>query len=311
MSYANIGNLYREQKILEFPEAYCLEKIDGSSACIIFTRQVTDYTNNLNETSTGNFHYHGGCVPGVQFKAIFNTEPLEKGLLATPYDKVKIHGEVYGGKVQKGAWRYGPDIKFVAFDVKVNDEKWLTVPDAEALTLSLGLEFVHYVRIPTKLSEIDYWRDATSEQAIRNGVTTRDGTWVRREGVVLRTIDEAYDHRGNRIIAKHKRDEERETKTPRKVVDPAKIEVLKEARVIAEEYVTMTRLVGHVLPKIPGEPIVDMTRTKEVISAMREDIFREGAGEFEPSDAVNVEIGKRTAQLLKQYFADKLREEHE
>lgn len=243
---------------------------------------------------------------GEEFKALFNTAELEPKLLALPYDKVKIHGESYGGKIQKCKDRYGDKVRFCAFDVKVNDERWLTVPEAEALVLSLDVEFVHYVRISTKMSEIDFWRDATSEQAIRNGVTTRDGAWIRREGVVLRTIDEAVDHRGNRIIAKHKRDEERETKTPR-VVDTKKLEVLKEARAIAEEWVTENRLVGHILPKLAGE-VVDMTRTKEVISAMLLDIHKEGLGEFEPGPEVNAEIGKRTAQLLKQHFEKKLRE---
>jgi hypothetical protein len=285
-----------------------LEKVDGTSSRVIFTRSVTEYTDNLNKKSVGNFHYHGGGITGEQFKGLFNTAELEPKLAALPGDKITIFGESYGGKLQGKSAFYGPDIKFVAFDVKV-DDRWLPVPDAESLVLSLGLEFVHYVKIPTKLSEIDFWRDATSEQAIRNGVTTRDGQWIRREGVVLRTLDEVFDRRGNRIIAKHKRDEERETKTPRKVVDPAKAELIKDARRVAEEFVVAERL-RHVLQKIPGEPIVDMTRTKEVINAMREDVLREGAGEFEPSDTVNAEIGKRTAQLLKQYLADKLKENH-
>jgi hypothetical protein len=307
MGYMHIDNLYREQTILERDFIYALEKLDGTSSRILFTRSVTDYVDNLNKKTTGNFHYHGGGITGEQFKALFNTAELEPKLSALPGDKITIYGESYGGKLQGKAASYGPDIKFCAFDVKV-DDRWLTVPEAEALVLSLGIEFVHYVRIPTKLSEIDFWRDATSEQAIRNGVTTRDGQWIRREGVVLRTLDEVADRRGNRIIAKHKRDEERETKTLR-VVDPTKVAFIKEARRVAEEFVTKTRL-DHVLQKIPGEPIVDMTRTREVISAMIEDINREGDGEFEPSNTVNAEIGKRTAQLLKQYFVDKLKESH-
>jgi hypothetical protein len=304
LGYASIENLYRSQQVLNFPETYCLEKINGCSAWLVFTREVSDYTDNHGVKTTGNFHYHGGNLKGPQLKATMPAD-VEARLAEVPGQNITIYGEAYGGNIQKCADRYGPTVKFCCFDVFV-DGKWLTVPEAEKVALSLGLEFVHYVRIPTKLSEIDFWRDATSEQAIRNGITTRDGAWVRREGVVLRTINEELDHRGNRIIAKHKRAEERETKTERKV-DTAKLEMLKEARAIAEEWVTSTRLVGHILPKIPGEPIVDMTRTKEVISAMLKDIEKESVGEIEWSLAVNAEIGKRTAQLLKQHFEEKLR----
>jgi hypothetical protein len=296
--------LYREQKILEFDECYALEKIHGCSSWVTHTKGVTTYKDNLNVESVGNFHYHGGGVTGAEFKKLFDTNALEAKLHAIPCEKITVYGESYGGKMQANQWRYGDKLKFVAFDVCI-DDKWLTVPESEALVLSLGLEFVHYVRISTKLSEVDFWRDAASEQAIRNGVTTRDGAHIRREGVVLRPIDEAVDFRGNRICAKHKRAEERETKTERPV-NAEKVQILKEARAIAEEWVVMNRL-DHVLSKLPGE-VIDMTRTREVISAMLEDIHREGAGEFEPGPTVNAEIGKRTSQLLKQYLGEKLKE---
>lgn len=309
MGYASIENLYKAQRILEETHVYACEKIHGCSSHITHTKVVTDYTDNHGVKTTGNFHYHGGGVSGAVFKAMFDTEKLEPALLALPYNKVVIYGETYGGTMQKNAWRYGPVMKFVAFEVCV-DDRWLTVPEAEAFVLSLGLEFVHYVKIETKLSEIDFWRDAPSTQAARNGVLEHDGKPVPREGVVLRTIDEKLDHRGNRIMVKHKRDEERETKTPRKVVDPSKLEILKNARLIAEEWVTMRRLAEHVIPKLPVA-VVDMSSTKAVISAMLEDVNREGAGEFEPGPTVNAEIGKRTAQLLKQYLADKLKENNQ
>lgn len=290
MSYASIGNLYKDRAILLESECFAMEKVDGTSASLAFNRDQ-----NI-------IHYHGGCVQGPVFKALFNSEDLEAKFRQLSGEKITVYGEAYGGKVQKGAWRYGSNIKFVAFEVKV-DDVWLVVPEAERIVLSLGLEFVHYVRISTKLSEIDFWRDATSQQAIRNGVTTADGPFIRREGVVLRTIDEKLDARGNRIIAKHKRDEERETKIPR-VVDTAKIEKLLKAREIAEEWVVENRLL-HVLSHLPGE-IVDMTRTRDVISEMLNDVHREGEGEFEPSPEVNAEIGKRTGQLLKAWLQSKL-----
>lgn len=292
MSYASINNLYRDKTILLESECFAMEKLHGCSAHVSFHRDQ------------GQFYYHGGGVQGHTFKALFDAENLETRFRQLSGEKITVYGEAYGGSMQKNQWRYGPTLKFCAFEVKV-DDVWLSVPEAERIVLALGLEFVHYVRISTKLSEIDFWRDATSEQAIRNGVTTADGPFIRREGVILRAINEKRDARGNRIIAKHKRDEERETKTPR-VVDTAKVEKLLGARVIAEEYVVEERL-RHVLSHLPGE-IIDMTRTREVISEMLKDVHREGEGEFEPSPEVNAEIGKRTSQLLKAWLQSKLHE---
>jgi hypothetical protein len=309
MGYASIDNLYKTQRILEESHCYAMEKIHGTSSHITHTRSITDYTDNVGVKTTGNFHYHGGGVSGAEFKALFDTDRLELLLCACSksngYNKITIYGESYGGKMQKNQWRYGSVLKFCAFEVNI-DDRWLTVPEANSFCLALGIEFVHFVYIETKLSLIDEWRDAPSTQAERNGVYEYEGKPVPREGVVLRTVDEKLDHRGNRIIAKHKRDEERETKTPRKVVDPKNLEILKNARLVAEEWVTPTRVFEHVVPKLSIE-VVDMTCTKQVISAVIEDVNREGLGEFEPGPTVNAEIGKRTAQLLKQYLADKLK----
>jgi hypothetical protein len=158
--------------------------------------------------------------------------------------------------------------------------------------MKLGLEFVHYARASTDLAALDAERDAPSEQAKRNGV---EGDKP-REGVVLRPIDEMRDARGNRILAKHKRDEERETATPRKVVDPSKMEVLRAANEIAEEWVTPTRL-EHVLDKLG--PDVGIERMRDIIAAMTEDVLREGAGEIVDSREARAAIGKKTAETFK------------
>lgn len=296
MGYRHTDNLYANTTILNFPECYATEKIHGTSANIVF---------NLADDSPSCVQFHSGGEKHENFVKLFDATQLWQRMRSIAlFDsgnpnagKVTVFGEAYGGKQQKQAWRYGPNLKFCAFEVLCGDT-WLTVPRAHQVAAALDLEFVHYVRIPCNLAAIDAERDATSEQAIRNGVTTRDGEHIRREGVVLRTINEERDGRGNRIIAKHKRAEERETKTER-VVDTTKMEKLQEAKAIADEYVVSTRL-EHVLNKL-GE-VKDMTRTREVIAAMIEDVNREGAGEFEPSNQVNAEIGKRTAYLLKRHL---------
>lgn len=151
---------------------------------------------------------------------------------------------------------------------------------------------MHYARVPTDLAALDAERDAPSEQARRNGVTDGDKP---REGVVLRPVIELRDNAGERILCKHKRDEERETQSPRDAtVDPARLAVLTEAADIAEEWVTPRRL-EHVLDKITA---TDTSHVRVVIDAMVEDVLREGAGEVVDSKEARAAISRKAATLF-------------
>jgi hypothetical protein len=285
MGYLHIDNLYKNQTILMFRECYALEKIHGTSAHIQWSND------HLTLFSGGEKH--------DKFAALFNENDLIESFNKLGYSKIVIYGEAYGGKQQGQSWRYGKDLKFVAFDVKINDI-WLAVPNAHKVSENLGFEFVHYTKGPTDLSFLDAERDAPSQQAIRNGI---EGDQP-REGVVLRPVIEFITNDGSRVISKHKRDQERETKTPRKVADPSKLQVLENARAIAEEWVTPTRLY-HVLDKLIGQNI-NITRTPDVISAMIEDVLREGSLEIVDSKEARSAIGNKTALLFKQQLKNLL-----
>jgi hypothetical protein len=283
VGYLHISNLYKDQTILLFKEVYALEKIHGTSAHISW--------------KDGKIHFFSGGEKHDNFVKLFDTFKLTEAFQAIGHPKVTVFGEAYGGKQQGMAHRYGKQLKFVVFDVKVGD-CWLDVPNAHRFAERLGLEFVHYKRVSTDLAALDAERDAPSEQARRNGV---EGDQP-REGVVLRPIREFCDSSGHRIISKHKRPEERETKTHREVVDPAKLKVLEEASAIADEWVTPTRL-EHVLDKLGPVNIQD---TSKVIAAMIEDVVREGKGEIVDSKEARKAIGVLTAKLFKKRLQDAL-----
>jgi RNA ligase len=230
--------------------------------------------------------------------ALFDETKLHEAFTALGHPSVCIYGEAYGGSQQGQKWRYGEKLRFVAFDVEIGD-MWLAVPQAHDVVTRLGLEFVHYAKVSTELAALDAERDAPSEQARRNGI---EGDKP-REGVVLRPLVEMTTNDGGRIISKHKRDEERETTTPRKVVDPALMQVLTRASEIADEWVTPTRL-AHVLDKIGHE--VGIERMRDVITAMVDDVLREGAGEIADSREARAAIGKKTAELFKMKLKDAL-----
>jgi len=286
MGYMHIDNLYKDQRILMFRECYALEKIHGTSAHITWR--------------DGLLIFASGGEKHSRFVSLFDETSLTAAFEALGHPELTIYGEAYGASQQRQSHRYGPNLRFVAFEVQVGGT-WLAVPQAHDVATKLGLEFVHYVKIPTTLDALDAERDAPSVQARRNGV---EGDRP-REGVVLRPLLEFATNDGRRIIAKHKRDDERETATPRKLVDPAQQVVLTRATEIADEWVTPTRL-EHVLDKLG--PDVGIDRMRDVIAAMTEDVLREGAGEIVDSREARAAIGRKTAEVFRARLQARLRE---
>lgn len=276
MGYLHIDNLYKNQRVLMFKECYALEKVHGTSAHIGWRG--------------GELYFSSGGEKHDRFAALFDHAELLNRFELLGHPDITVYGEAYGGSQQGQSHRYGKELRFVAFDVLVG-ETWLDVPNAADVAEKLGLRFVDWVRVETELPLLDALRDASSTEAHRNGV---EG-FQPREGVVLRPLIEVKLPNGTRVIAKHKRDDERETATPRKVVDPDKLEVLQKAEQIATEWVTPTRL-AHVLDKMPGASI---EQTRDVIAAMVEDVLREGAGELVDSREARAAIGKATAMMFK------------
>lgn len=257
-----------------FRECYAMEKIHGTSA-------------HIRRNEDGLYLFSGG-VPYKSFAGLFD-EPALDEKLAGVWPDVAIYGEAYGGKCQGMSKVYGPNLRFVAFEVRLGDS-WLSVPSAHEVVTELGLEFVHYDKIPADLDAIDAARDANSVQAMRNGM----GDGHKREGVVLRPLVELHKNNGARIAAKHKREEFSETKTKRPV-DAEQLAVLSDAAAVAAEWVTPMRL-AHVLDKLQNPGIEQM---RSVIAAMVEDVRREGAGEIVWSRPVEAAIGKATATEFK------------
>lgn len=284
MGYIHIDNLYKNTDILLLRECFAMEKIHGTSAHLAWNE--------------GKLRLFAGGEKQENFEAVFNIPYITELLIALGHPTLTVYGEAYGGKCQGMKTTYGDKLKFVAFDVKIN-ETFLSVPNAHEIVNRLGLEFVHYVRCSTDLEILDAQRDAPSEQAFRNGCASREDptTWKKREGIVLRPLFEMYrpGRENGRIISKHKAEGFCERKTPQ-VVDEAKREVLANAEKIADEWVTDMRL-AHVLDKLGNPREID--RTGEVIKAMLEDVFREAAGEVVDSKDARRAVGSRTAQMYK------------
>lgn len=278
MGFCHILNLYKEQDILLFKECYALEKVHGTSAHVRY--------------ALGVLTFFGGDEKPLKFKALFNEELLKDKL--SGFADVTIFGEAYGGTQQRMSGTYGPELKFIAFDVKI-DNTWLDVPAAERFVTGLGIEFVPYDRIRTENDLIDAQRDRPSVVAIRRGM----GDNHPREGVVLRPLIELQKGTGERVIAKHKIEKFSERATNQKIDDPNKLIVLGDATKIADEWVTPMRL-EHVLQKIASPDSLKSARL--VLDAMVEDVYREAKGEIVESPEAKAAINKKTLLLFKEHL---------
>jgi len=309
MSYMHIDNLYKAQDVLLFKEVYAMEKIHGTSAHVTIKPGPVSLVDGHADPAISFF---SGGSKHENFIKLFNAQAmLDKyvEIYGPAGPELTIFGEAYGGKLQGMKETYGPDLKFIAFEVKFND-KWQTVLSAELIAGYFGCEFVHWVFIPTDLSAIDDARDAESVQAVRNGM----GHGKMREGIVLRPFIELTKNNGARIIAKHKRPEFCETRTKREV-KPEKAVAEANAKKIAEEWVTHNRMEhvvdalvsGGKFPKTEeGNFEIGIESTGFVIKAVVDDVVREAGEEIMDSKEARKAIGARAAQMFKTALAEQL-----
>lgn len=296
MGYLHIDNLYKNQTVLMFRECYALEKIHGTSAHLRF----------MSTAGGMDLELFPGGASVFAFAALFDKQALTEAFVGLgANDEIAVYGEAYGGAMHRMKETYGPALKFVVFDVSIG-KTWLSVPNAADVAQKLGLEFVYYEKICANLAAVDAARDRPSEQARRNG-----GWDVSRpsEGVILRPLLEFTDHRGNRVIAKHKRADFSERASKRDTeLSPEKVKALAGAQAIADEWVTpmrMTHVADQLLAKL-GRPL-ETADTGAVVRAMIEDVQREAAGEIVQSREATRAIGGAAAKQFQKYLENVLK----
>ena len=297
MGYRKIPNLYRPEiaDILEEPELYAMEKIHGTSAHIKYNVD-------------GTLSFSAGGANHQQFVDLFDQPKLLQAFLElaeasqavrlpVPVKSWTVFGEAYGSRINAQTWRYGKQLRFVAFDVLLtsanNEEYWFTVPAAHDFITELpGLEFVHYEVVSSKLADLDAARDKPSTQAKRNGIEGDQPT----EGVVLRPLIEKPAANFDRMMAKHKRKEERETKTDFQPGD--KVAVYEAAQAIAQEWVTEERL-NHVVQKVCLDQAPSVRHFQSIVNGMVDDVITEGGQMLVDTHEARKAIGAKAAKLFK------------
>ena len=286
MSYAKIHNLYdpRGQEILKDAECYALEKVQGTSAHLTW--------------KNGRITYSSGGADASEFRALFDDAALTEAFRGLSGDAgATVYGEAYGGTQQGQAWRYGPSLRFVAFEVQAKGG-FRPVPVAQGIVVALGLEFVPWKRVTTDLASLDAERDAPSLVARCRGMGVQP-----REGVVLRPLAERFVN-NERAIAKHKRKEERETATYREV-NAADAVVYENARAVADEWVTAERM-RHVAARVSVNlgRALNVRDTPTVIAAMVEDVLIEGASEVPDTAEVRKELARAVPRRFNEWMKE-------
>lgn len=277
MGYKHIENLYQTPWFLtKYKQVYALEKIHGTSA-----RVTWNPTNNQ-------LHLHPGGETYENFLKAFNMEEL-RDKISKIDQHVIFYGEAYGGRQQKMSQTYGPNTKFIVFDVSLNN-KWLNVSEAHKLANSVGLEFVHYQIGPNTVEWLESQRDSPSVQAIRNGM----GNDKIREGIVIRPVEKQT------CMVKFKRPEFCETASQREAKLKFANDIV-EAEKIAEEWVTLMRG-EHVLDQMLSKKSIQVKDISIFLDLMNEDIKRESKGQITWSNKISKQIRKKAAILFKENF---------
>lgn len=285
----HIDNLSKNQDIFLFRECYAMEKVDGTSAHIVYS-PFKELIFSSGGASHDNFIKFFPPDLLSKFQAIFPQ--------LTADSKVTVYGEAYGGKVQGMSATYGSSLKFIVFEVNVAG-CWLSVPQSEDIAKQLNLEFVPYVKIPVTIEALTEERNKFSVVGEKNGNPNK-----KREGIVLRPLMEFTKNNGTRIIAKYKNEDfsERKSKSDTNL-SPEQKEIMDNAEKIADEWVTAERM-KHVLDKMPQD--IDISATPEVIKAMVEDVVREGKDEFVDSKEARKAIGKKTVVIFKEFLKKRM-----
>ena len=203
--------------------------------------------------------------------------------------KNQFEGELLGELLK----RFGREAKYSYTKVlSLNAGRKLVESMSNLMVNQLNVIVYNFVDMLSHArTEMEVIRELVGDEAAYRSITL---SWFMHSPLI-----EVIKADGNRVTCKHKRDDFRETATPRKVGAP--LEVLAEANAIAVEWVTTTRL-QHVLDKMPSHNISNLGK---IIAAMTEDVMREGKNEIVDSKEARKAISKRTVELYKEYIKGK------
>jgi hypothetical protein len=159
------------------------EKVDGTNIRIMWDGESVTFGG-----KTDNAQLPGQLVINMQKQ--FLPEKFEMAGLPVG---TCLYGEGYGGKIQKAGATYGPEQRFVLFDVMVGDF-WLEREDIEDVGNKVGADVVPQVGMGTLYDMVTL---------VSGGIGSQWGDF-KAEGLVARPTTELVNRYGERVITKLK-----------------------------------------------------------------------------------------------------------
>lgn len=212
MDYQKINTVFKRADNHELVmHSFSLPEFDYLSNCAWECTEKIDGTNihvDLNLSHDCNITFNGRTknsqIPAQLLAVLtktFTPEKVSTVFAGIPGEfvpkEVKIFGEGYGAKIQKGGGRYLHDsVNFIVFDIWI-DGWWLKRPDYASLASKFGLEVVPVIGYMTIPEAVEY---------VKKGFVSsisEDRTFL-AEGIVMKTPHGLLQRNGDRIISKLK-----------------------------------------------------------------------------------------------------------
>lgn len=288
---------------------HCILKEDGE-----FDIKVAKRSGYIKEGE----NFHQGQLVGIKYAETLMTMFQEIGCL----ESLSVYGEIFGGeyphkdvpnnnnvrKVQKGVY-YGPDIYFMAFDLKV-DGKIVPTKNADALFKQYKIGFLPNLFVGTMKECLEHADNFQTTIPAMLGLPSIEGNIA--EGIVIKpyeTVPFLYDR--SRVILKKKNDKFKEVQSKPKVKVqkdplPQEVELLLNK---AHTYCTLQR-VANVVSKMGALEMSDFPKVlKETNLDAMEEFKKDHEAEFNVLDhkyqkLVSKKMGSYNAQEVKAYFRE-------
>lgn len=240
---------------------------------------------------------------------------------------ISIFGELFGGGyphpdipivdngklVQRGIY-YSPTNDFFAFDILVDNEKYLDVESASQLFEKYGFIYAKTLYKGTLKDCLSFSNSFKTTIPKDFGLPELDGNIC--EGVVIRPTKSAYLRTGSRVLIKNKNEKWAENNN---YIDKAILsnllhegeELSEEASLLCEEVyklITQNRLtnliskIGEVNPKKDLGKVLGLYNKDALTDFMKTYQDKYDALEKHESKAINKFLNKHAGQLINEYF---------
>lgn len=197
--YHKIHSLFkRDEKGRIIPDEYARPEFDYLSDNLWEVTEKVDGTNIRVIVSPSRGVTFGGRTDNAQLPAPLVKHLQERflnneALIAQFPDGAVIYGEGYGGKIQKKGSCYGPEQRFIMFDISVG-KWWLRSETVTEIAYQFDIPRVPVIGT-CLLKELPLW--------VAHGMRSTFGNFE-AEGVVARPTVELCTRSGERIITKLK-----------------------------------------------------------------------------------------------------------